>query len=81
MDTPPNNYTPAPSVAEQISRTYTYAAPKADQPERYVSIRAGAKELAEFITRACPPSRELSLALTHLEQTVMYANAAIARYE
>ena len=40
-----------------------------------------AHEFAIFLTKTCPESRELSLALTHLEEAVMQANAAIARNE
>lgn len=64
-----------------FGQVYTYHAPKADQPQRYESIRAKAKELAELIEKSCPDSREKSLAHTNLEQTVMWANASIARNE
>ena len=60
---------------------YTYHAPKADQPERYVAIRNKARELAELIDKCCPDSRERSLAFTKTEEAVMWANAAIARNE
>lgn len=73
------------AVSEQdkakIEKAFTYHAPKNDQPARYVELRANAKELAELMTAMCPPSRELSLALTNLEQAIMWANAAIARNE
>lgn len=60
---------------------FTYHAPFGDQPIRYEMIRDRARNLAEFMSEKCPPSRELSLALTNLEQAVMWANAAIARNE
>ena len=65
----------------EIEKNYTYHAPKADQPERYVIIRNTAKALATCINENCPDSREKSLAMTKLEETVMWANAAIARNE
>lgn len=34
---------------------------------------------AEFLDGILPPSREKALALTHLEESLMWANAAIAR--
>lgn len=37
-----------------------------------------AKELAHLINKNAPESREKSLAFTSLQQTVMWANAAIA---
>ncbi|MDT2173021.1 DUF7681 family protein, partial [Paenibacillus larvae] len=58
---------------------FKYHAPKEGQPEKYTAIREKAKELAYLIDELCPNSREKSLALTNLEQAVMWANAAIAR--
>jgi len=54
-----------------------------DDPERMKceDIRGRAKEFAKFLVEKCPQSRELSLALTHLQETVMFAVAAIAMYE
>jgi len=68
-------------MAIDLDRNYTYHPPKGDQPQRYEAIRAKAKELAALIVASCPTSREQSLALTNNEQTVMWANAAIARNE
>ena len=58
---------------------YKYHAPKEGQQEKYEAIRAKAKELAQLIEAECPESRERSVAFTHLETAVMWANAAIAR--
>jgi hypothetical protein len=63
---------------EQINNTFQYHKPFADQPQRYEWIRGQAKELAYVINNSCPESREKSLALTNLQQAVMWANAAIA---
>jgi len=64
-----------------IDRNFTYHPPKEGQPERYAKIRAKAKELAELIDAECPKSRERSIAMTDLENSVFWANAAIARNE
>lgn len=64
-----------------IENNFTYHAPFGDQPQRYEQIRAKAKEFAEFIVANTPSSREQSVALTNLEQSVFWANAAIARNE
>lgn len=64
-----------------INDRFEYHAPKDDQPARYALIRAKARELALVIAGNTPPSREQSLAHTHLDQVVMLANAAIARNE
>jgi hypothetical protein len=61
-----------------IENTFTYHSPKGNQPERYETIREKAKELAHIIEDNCPDSREKSLALTNLQQAIMWANASIA---
>lgn len=61
-----------------IEKTFTYHAPNEEQQKRYTEIRAKAKELAYVLQAACPDSREKSLAMTKLQETVMMANAAVA---
>lgn len=68
-------------MKEELQKRFTYHAPKSDQPQRYQSIREFAKDFAEFIVENTPESRERSLALTKLEESVMWANASIARNE
>lgn len=63
---------------EQIENTFTYHRPTGTQPARYEALRAEAKVLALLIHESCPESREKSLALTSLQQTIMWANASIA---
>lgn len=63
---------------EQIDNIFTYHSPKGDQPERYQEMREKAKELATLINIHCPESREKSLAITHLQECTMFANASIA---
>ena len=67
--------------ALEIEKRFTYHAPKAGQPEKYVSIRNLAKDLAYLVDQLCPESREKSTSLTKLDEVVMFANAAIARNE
>ena len=62
-----------------IENNFTYHAPKPDQISRYTEIRQNAKLTAELIDHLCPDSREKSLAMTKLEEAVMWANASIAR--
>ena len=64
-----------------IEKNFTYHAPKAGQPERYTAIRQKAMEFAELLDAECPDSREKSLAFTRLEESIMWANASIARNE
>lgn len=75
---------PAPAAARgnfPLENNFRYHAPFGNQPQRYEFLRAEAKRLAEAFQWCCPHSRELSLAMTNLEQAVMWANAAIARNE
>ncbi len=64
--------------AEEINNIFTYHKPFGTQQDRYSRIRNLARELAHSINEACPESREKSLALTNLQQSVMWANASIA---
>lgn len=66
---------------EELEARFTYHAPRGDQPTRYELIRAMGRNMAELIDGAVPESREKALAMTNLEQAVMWANAAIARRE
>lgn len=74
-------YTITDEQRKRLENDFVYHAPKGDQNARYIAIRAEAKGYAEFLMQLCPPSRELSLALTRLEEAVMFANASIARNE
>jgi len=65
----------------ELENRFTYHPPKDDQPEKYEMIRSSALDFALFLNRACPDSREKSIAMTHLDQVVMFANASIARRE
>jgi hypothetical protein len=62
-----------------LEKRFTYHAPSGSQPECYVALRNKAKELAFLIAQTTHASREQSLALTSLEESVFWANAAIAR--
>ena len=61
-----------------LDRVFVYHAPVGTQQARYVALRAKARELAELVQTHTPASREQSLALTSVQQAVMWANAAIA---
>ena len=65
-------------TTEQIDNIFTYHKPFGNQPDRYEMIRAAAKGIAKIIGMTCPDSREKSLAITNLQQAVMWANASIA---
>lgn len=66
------------SMEARLNNSFTYHSPKDDQPERYVILRDTAKDLATLIVANTPPGREQSLAITKLEESIMWANKAIA---
>lgn len=70
-----------PGDPGELANRFTHHPPKGDQAVRYAEIRRRGGELAALIVSMSPLSREQSLALTNLEQAVMWANAAIARNE
>ena len=67
---------------ERLENDFVYHQPVHEQQVvKYQQVRDCFRELAEFIMRSCPPSRERSVALTQLELANFEANAAIARHE
>lgn len=66
--------------AMDLLTRFMYHAPKGDQSALYEKVRGDAHQLAVDLNSLCPDSRELSLAITKLEEVVFWANAAIARY-
>ena len=58
---------------EALERSLTNHTPDADTIADIEGLRDSAKELGKAIFAVCPPSRERSLAVTHLEETVMWA--------
>lgn len=74
-------YEPTPSQEANLRNNFVYHAPFGTQQARYVYLRDRAGSLANCMNRCCPPSRELSVAMTKLEEAIFWANAAIARNE
>lgn len=67
-------------IYQSLEQSFTYHAPKPGQAERYNLLRDSAKNLAYILKQECPESRELSLAITKLEESIMWANKSIAIY-
>jgi hypothetical protein len=65
----------------EVERAFTYHAPKGDQPERYVKLREKAKELALLMLEVCPEAPDRTRAINMLSDSIMVANASIARNE
>ena len=66
---------------KELETRFTYHAPKEGQANKYEMIRDYGKGFSAIIETSCPESREKSLAITKIEEAVMWANAAIARRE
>lgn len=62
-----------------LENRFTYHAPKPGQADSYQTIRLKALQFALLVDQLAPESRELSLAITKIEEAVFWANAAIAR--
>lgn len=62
-----------------IKNRFTFHPATPTTATKYESMRAKALELAAWMDENAPESRELSLALTNLDQAVMWFNASIAR--
>ena len=69
------------AIREMIETRFSYHAPKDGQPEKYEKLRAKTKEFAYLITELYPKTRKQNLALTKLQESVMWANASIACHE
>jgi hypothetical protein len=63
---------------QQIENSFTYHPPTGDQAERYTTLRNTAKALAFSIDDLVPDGREKSVAITKLEEAIMWANKGIA---
>lgn len=63
-----------------LKNRFTFHPASAEKAKIYEAIRAQAYEYALWLDENVPDSREKSLAITHLEDTVFWANAAVARH-
>lgn len=63
----------------EMYNRFSYHKPGKNQTLSYHGVRNQGRLFAELINRRCPDSREKSIALTKIEEAVMWANAAIAR--
>ena len=77
----PKKYSPSQAQILQLENNLTYHQPISDQQQRYEMLRVKTKELGILALESSPPSREQSLAMTKLEEFVMWINASIARNE
>lgn len=56
-----------------------HPATSAEKRNEHTSVRQACRQLADDLNEQLPESREKSLAVTKLEEAMLWANAAIAR--
>lgn len=66
-------------IQSDLINRFTYHAPKKENLPKFEMIRSTALNFAKFINEECPEVPEKALAITKLEEVVMWANAALAR--
>lgn len=67
-------------MSQDLQHRFTYHPPIEAQQRHFEHVRDEARKLAEYVEANLPHSREQSLAITKLEEAVMWANAGIARH-
>lgn len=68
-----------PELSEAMAWNLTNHRPTDEAVAQIEELREVAKDFANHIEVFCPKSREASLAMTNLEQSLMWAVASIAR--
>lgn len=66
-------------MTSDLETRFQYHPPKPDQVDFYHKFRELSRELAAYLDERAPDCREKSLALTKLEEAVMWGNASVAR--
>jgi hypothetical protein len=63
---------------DDLDEIFTHHPPTPEQGDKYVELRQKAHTLASTILELAPESAERTLAIRHVQEAVMFANAAIA---
>lgn len=66
---------------DDLANRFAFHAADTAKREEHAAIREGCFRAATVIDNLCPDSREKSLAVTALEEAMMWGNAALARHD
>jgi len=69
------------SITPDHEKALSYHPLTPGRGEIHEALRVAAKLLADVYDRHCPPSREASLAFTAVQESLMWANAAVAIHD
>lgn len=67
------------TILQRIENDFAYHAPTGGKAQKHQQIRTSCHQLAQELVACVPEGRELSSALTSLEEVMMWASAGIAR--
>jgi predicted secreted protein len=68
-----------PSPADIAHRFAFHPATTEEKRDAHTSVRQHCRDLADFLNDKLPEGREKSLALTAVEEAMLWGNAALAR--
>jgi hypothetical protein len=71
-------YIPRREDVDKLAAITRFHPAKDDQPDRYENNREVIRKAGMMFLGNCPPGRDLSLAIGHLQDALLHANAAIA---
>lgn len=74
----PTMYVPPEGEWDKVNNIFTFHPVQGNQAQRYEYLRSVGRMLAHDILAMTPKSREQSVAITKLQEVIMWANAAIA---
>jgi len=69
---------PFKTTPEDVTHMFTYHPPKEEQIPKYEELRKAGEEFAQTILRLTPGCPDQTVAIRHVREAVMNANAAIA---
>lgn len=68
-----------PLTLDDLAVRFSHHAPTGPDAERHARLRLALWTAARSVVEITPGGREQSLAITHLEEAMFWANAAVAR--